>query len=182
MNSVHFDELTRALAGGTSKRQALKGFLGAALGLGLLGPSMSLTEAAGPTTASRADIARTSAQLLSRLPDSATLHQRNVPSALLAAIELDRRLLAAGTRAQTWSDSQLLDFQSQVSASVAQHQAIAAQLPAGTQACFNNCANQFMTNVATCGTGLGGLLCELLDVVGFDLCSLGCILGGLGLV
>jgi len=178
MNGVHFDELTRALGSGRSKRQALKGFFGTALGLGLLGPSMSLAEAA---PSSRADIARTSAQLLSRLPNQAKLHQANLPSAFLSAIENDRRLLIAGTRAQTWSDSQLLDFQNQVSASVQQHQSLAAAIPEQTQVCFNTCSNQFASNVANCGTGLGGLLCEVIQVVAFDLCALGCILGGLQL-
>lgn len=175
MADTHFDALARALATGTSRRQALKGFFGAVMGLGLLAPTAGLAEAAPAATSSRADIAHTSAKLLARMPNPATLHRHNLASELLAAIEFDYQMLHAGTHAHTWNDAQLLDFQTQVKTSVQQHQALPA-ISGTAQMCFNNCATRFTTNVATCGTGLGGLLCEVIDVVEFDLCAVGCIL------
>jgi hypothetical protein len=182
MDGVHFDGLTRTLARAASRRQTLKGLVGTAMGIGLLGPAASLASASSGTSPSRADIANTSAQQLSRMPDLAALRKRGLPVALLGAIETDHRLLVSGLSAQTWSDSQLLDFRNMVSASVQQHRTLTAGMaPAASTTCFSNCASEFVTNVGTCGTGLGGLLCEVLDLVAFDLCALGCILGGLGL-
>jgi hypothetical protein len=200
MAGIDFDGLARALATGQSRRQALKSFFGTALGVGLLGPTMGVAEAAPSEKPSRADIARHSAQLLSRMPDPARLQNQKLPSAVLSAIRTDHQLLRAGLHAQTWSDSQLQAFQTQVSASLQQHhtltttlrspstlqsptalQSTAAADPPTNLACYSQCTGNFLTSIGTCSAGLGGLLCELLALVSFDLCVVGCILGGLGL-
>src|SRR5690242_14943888 len=102
MTGVDFDALARALATGRSRRQALKGLFGTTLGVGLLGSSMGVAEAESSATPSRAEIARLSAQLLSRMPDAAQLREAHLPAALLAAIQTDQQLLHAGIDAQTW--------------------------------------------------------------------------------
>lgn len=202
MAGIDFDGLARALATGQSRRQALRGFLGTTLGLGLLGPTIGVAEAASPEKPSRADIARHSAQLLSRMPDPAMLqNNKKLPSAVLAAIQADHQLLRAGVNAQMWNDSQLQAFQTQVSASVQQHHSLTTTLQSGRSlqspialqsstaaadpptnlACYSQCTGNFLTSVSACSAGLGGLLCELLALVSLDLCVVGCILGGLGL-
>jgi hypothetical protein len=160
---------------------------------------MGVAEAAPAGKPSRADIARHSAQLLARMPDPAKLQNRNLPSAVLSAIQTDHRLLRAGIDAQTWNDSQLEEFQRQVSASIQHHQSLVTTLQSATtasqsstqastaadpptnQACYSQCTTNFLTSIAGCTAGLGGLLCELLALVAFDLCVVACILGGLGL-
>ena len=193
MTGVDFDALTRALATGKSRRQALRALFGTALGVGLLGSSMGVAEAAPTANPSRAEIARLSAQLLSRMPDPAKLQNAHLPPTVLFAIQTDQRLLRTGINAQTWSDSQLQEFQMRVSASLQQHQSVitSLQLPKSTlqlspnaptnAACYSQCTSNFLTSIAACSGGLGGLLCELLALVAFDLCVVGCILGGLGL-
>jgi hypothetical protein len=202
MTGVDFDAFTRALATGKSRRQALRGLFSTAFGVGLFGSSMGVAEAAPTKELGRADIARHSAQLLSRMPDPAKLRNRDLPIAVRSAIHTDHRLLSAGLQAQTWSDSQLEDFQRQVSASIRRHQILATTLQPRTfqppttalssaaevtpsapanAACYVQCTTNFLTSIGGCSAGLGGLLCELLALVAFDLCVVGCILGGIGL-
>lgn len=184
---LQFDDLTRALAKGTTRRQALKGFLGTALGVALVGQS-GLAEAARPTTSpGRADIARESAKLLARLPSEDKLQKAKIPAELRAAIEADRKLLKLGARAQSWKNSDLQDYQAQVNASVAQHQALSTSMVSTEQVtaqqvqiCFGICTGQFLAATQGCPTDfLGALLCQVIALVVFDLCALGCILNDL---
>ena len=193
MTGVDFDALTKAFATGKSRRQALRGLFGTVLGVGLLGSSMGKAEAAQTTNPSRADIARLSAQLLARMPDPAKLQNARLPRTVLSAIQTDHQLLRDGIDAQTWSDSQLQEFQTRVSASMQQHQRVVTSLQISratlqpspsaptNAACYSQCTSNFLVSIAGCGPGLGGLLCELLALVSLDLCVVGCILGGVGL-
>jgi hypothetical protein len=174
MDARGFDQLTRAIATGTSRRRALKIFLGSAVGLGLFGQAIAQAQEAPTSVDSRADIARTSVNLLSRMPTQAAVQK--LPANVRAASDDLRRLLTLGTQAQGWSDAQLQSFRTQVDANVLQHKQLASSMSqpqAGGLPCFMNCATRFQQDIANCN---GGLLCQLVVVVEFDLCVVLCIL------
>jgi len=173
MNSHRFDELARVLATGRSRRQALKALLAGAVGLGVVSQTLGSASAAPATADSTADISRTSADLLARMPSEAALQK--LPSNMRSASETVRNLLVQGTGAQHWSAAQLQSFRTQVEASVAQHRQLASGMSpdAGTPVCFAVCAARFVTAIGNCN---GGLLCQVVALVEFDLCVVLCIL------
>jgi hypothetical protein len=177
MDGHRFDALTRALATGTSRRQALKSFLGTAVGLGLVAQGLNPALAASNSASTQSGLARTSADLLSRMDHQAA--GANVPSDVRAAGATLRQLLADGTQAQSWNSAQLQAFAARVDASVLQFQLIAQGLSANAPAnsCTGNCVSTFQRNLSHCGTEfLGRLLCRLIAVVDFDLCIVACSL------